>query len=137
MRHGDREMVTGSLMRTSMEHLHLELGTGESFFDDEYGIWSQLATDCWLKHVRQFQEEHGVNLDHEFPKLCKQTQSHKFLMQMFGAQGYKGNELMLLNQCWCFLHVVMAVDLAVADGSQVCDDKWKGKQNNSQRSAYK
>jgi hypothetical protein len=80
----------------------MELGTGESFFDDEYGIWSQLVTDCWLKHVRQFQEEHGISIDHDVPKLHKQTQSDAFLMRMFGAQGYKGNGLMLLNQCCCF-----------------------------------
>jgi hypothetical protein len=32
-------------------------------------------------------------VDHDVPKLLKQTQWDEFLMLMFAAQGYEGNEL--------------------------------------------
>jgi hypothetical protein len=48
---GERATMTGALLWSSIESLHLELGTGVPFFQDDYEVWLVLATDCWLKHV--------------------------------------------------------------------------------------
>ena len=136
MRHGDRATVTGQLLRASMENLHLEIGTGAAFFEDDYDVWAPLATDCWLKHVWQFQAEHGIRVEHTVPKLCKQTTADEFLMPLFAAQGYSGNDLRLLNQCRCYLRAVTTADISVADGSTVCNDAWMGSRNASRTSTY-
>jgi uncharacterized protein YggL (DUF469 family) len=73
-------------------------------------------------------------VDHDVPpKLRKQTQWDEFVMLMFAAQGYKGNELRIEahEPISGFLHAVTAANVAVADGSQVCDNSWKSKQNKS------
>jgi hypothetical protein len=51
LHHGERATMTGALLWSSMKSLHLELGTGVPFFQDDYEVWSVLATDCWMKHV--------------------------------------------------------------------------------------
>lgn len=47
-------------------------------------------------------------MEHDLPVLQKQTQWDDFLMPPFAAQGYKGNDLRLLNKCRYFLQAVMA-----------------------------
>jgi hypothetical protein len=76
-----------------------------------------------------------AHVDHDVPpKLRKQTQWDKFLMLMFAAQGYEGNELRIEapEPIPDFLHPVTAANVAVADGSQGCDDNaWKSTRNKS------
>jgi hypothetical protein len=136
LHHGGRETMTGALLRSSMEYLHLEVGTGSPFFQDNYEVWSDLVTDCWLKHVWQFQQEQSLRVDHTVPVVMKQTEHDAFLMPLFVKHGYLANDLRLLNQCRCFLQVLTVADVLVADGSKFCEDAMQGVRNDSRRLAY-
>jgi hypothetical protein len=74
--HGDRATVTGHLIRQNMELLQLEIGTGNSLFQDDYATFESLATDCWLKHVWRFQQEMELSLKHANPVLTLQSTSN-------------------------------------------------------------
>ena len=136
LHHGGRETMTGALLRSSMEYLHLEVGIGSPFFQDNYEVWSDLATDCWLKHVWQFQQDQSLRVDHTVPVVMKQTVHDAFLMPLFVKHGYLANDLRLLNQCRCFLQVLTVADVLVADGSKFCEDAVQGVRNDSRRLAY-
>ena len=136
MHHGDRETVTGALLRSSLEHLQLELGSGAPFFQDDYEIWSDLATNCWLKHVWKFLQEQALRVEHTVPVLKTQTAQDAFLMPLFVQHGFSNNDLRILNHCRCYLHALTVADVLVVDGSKVCIDSWDGTQNYSRRSDY-
>jgi hypothetical protein len=95
LHHGEQATLIGALLRSSMESLHLELGsTGIPFFqDDYYEVWSDLATGCWLKHVWEFQQEQAVQVEHTVPAVMKQTEHVEFLMPLFVQHGYQDNDL--------------------------------------------
>ena len=136
MHHGDRETVTGALLRSSLEHLQLELGSGVPFFQDDYEIWSDLATNCWLKHVWKFLQEQALRVEHTVPVLKTQTTQDAFLMPFLVQHGFSNNDLRILNHCRCYLHALTVADVLVADGSKVCIDSWDGTRNYSRRSDY-
>jgi hypothetical protein len=136
LHHGERATMTGTLLRSSMESLHLELGTGVPFFQDDYEVWSVLATDCWLKHVWEFQQEQEVRVEHTVPVVRTQTEHNAFLMPLFVQHGYQNNELRLLNQCRCFLQALTVADLLTANSTGVCEDSWLGVRNHSRQQEY-
>ncbi len=131
MQHGDRDTVTGHLIRQSMELLQLELGTGNSLFLDDYATFEFLATDCWLKHVWRFQQELELRLQHATPVLTLQSTSDSFLMSLFADAGFVGESLRVLNQCRCFIQATTVADLVQANGDQLCEDAWWGRRNDS------
>jgi hypothetical protein len=93
LRHGNRDTVTGQLIRQSMELLQLELGTGKPLFSDDYETYQSLATDCWLKHVWRFQQEYDLQLKHELAVLTLQSTDDTFLMPHFAEAGFTGKSL--------------------------------------------
>jgi hypothetical protein len=119
-----------------MELLQLEIGTGNSLFQDDYATFESLATGCWLKHVWHFQQEMELSLKHATPVLTLQPTSDSFLMSTFSDAGYTGQSLRVLNQCRRFLQATTVADLVHATGNQLCEDAWWGPQNDSRRSLY-
>ncbi len=136
LRHRDRATVTGLLIRQSMELLHLEIGTGNPLFQDDFATFKSLATDCWLKHVWSFQQELELSLQHATPVLTLQSTSDLFLMSLFADAGFTGESLRVLNQCRRFLRATTVADLVRANGDQLCEDAWWGRRNDSRRSSY-
>jgi hypothetical protein len=54
-----------------------------------------------------------MNIDCTVPKLGKQTMANKFLMPLlFAVHGYSGNEVLVLNQCWCYLQAITTTDIS-------------------------
>ena len=42
---------TGKLMRISMEHTQLEIGTKKSFYEYKFQDWKDLVTPTWITHL--------------------------------------------------------------------------------------
>ena len=51
---GDRDTITGELIRASLEQLQVEIGLPGNLFDQDYEILQTLATECWLKSLWAF-----------------------------------------------------------------------------------
>ena len=47
-------IVTGDLIRVSMETLKIEMGIKGSIFKSNYELYGSLATDCWVKQLWEF-----------------------------------------------------------------------------------
>jgi hypothetical protein len=75
LHHGERSTMTGELLRPSMDSLHLELGTGAPFFHDNFEVWSDLATGCWLKDVWELQQEQALQVDHTVPVVTNRLKT--------------------------------------------------------------
>jgi hypothetical protein len=124
LRHGNWDTVTGQLIQQSMELLQLEMGKDKPLFSDDYEMYQVMATNCWLKHVWQFQQEYDLQLKHKVPVLTLQSTDDSFLMSRFADAGFTGKSLQLLNQCRRFLQATTVADLVQADSKQLCTDAW-------------
>ena len=74
---------TGKLIRTSAEHLLLELGTPEALFEHAYKKYHSLATRCWLKSTWEFVSKADIQLTTTLPTLKTSCPGDIFLIPAF------------------------------------------------------
>ena len=60
-----KDTVTGQLIRTSLESFKLELGIQGALFSKDYDLYSDIATDFWIKHSWHFVQEHNIEIDED------------------------------------------------------------------------
>jgi hypothetical protein len=61
-----------------VKHGESALWTDVPFFQDDYKVSSDHATDCCLKHVWEFQQEVAIQVEHTFPVMMKQTKHDEY-----------------------------------------------------------
>jgi hypothetical protein len=75
----------------------------------------------WIKTVWQFAEA----------KLADRRTNDQFLMVAFARAGFRGPELLKLNNCRMFLQSVTLSDIGMADGKSMSLSAWQGQQDAS------
>jgi len=67
------DTTESQLLHTSLEYLHLELGTATNPLELSYDLWSPLATDCWLKSLWWFADFAKISLRPSLPIIPPPT----------------------------------------------------------------
>jgi hypothetical protein len=106
---------TGILLRHSCEHFKVQMGCNGSIFRLPL-ILEALATPGWVSHTWRFAQEYDIEITDDIPDFAPPRQDDQLLIPLFGNYGFRGNELVLLNQCRLFLRVLWLSDLTTADG---------------------
>jgi hypothetical protein len=129
--------ITGLLISASMEQLRLELGLPGWLTDHSYQLFKDLPTRSWITTVWQFLDRFKIELRNSGAVLLDRRTNDRFLMQEFARQGYRGQELVLLNTCRMFLHSVTLSDLCTVDGSALSTAAWHGHRISTTCSEYR
>jgi hypothetical protein len=69
LRDGTRKTISGHLLRSGMEQLTLELGTGTSFWQLPPDPWAAIMTPCWLKSTWVDLSSSNLSLEGPISKL--------------------------------------------------------------------
>ena len=111
--------MTGSLISASLEQLRLELGLPGWWADHDFSKFGQLAADSWIKTAWQFASRFHIKL------RDSKAQNDLFLMTEFGRL-FHGNDLLALDICRTFLHLVTLADICTVKGETITRHAWQG-----------
>jgi hypothetical protein len=120
--------MTGQLIRCSVEQHKVELGLPGPFFCQDYSAWGSVATRTWVSQTWLFVSKNGMRIEDDTPDIPLRAQGDKYIMQVFYNAGYRREELRRLNLCRLFLRAATVADLITADGSQILESAWEGKE---------
>jgi hypothetical protein len=87
-------------------------------------------SQTWL-----FVSKNGMRIEEDTPDIQLRAQGDQYIMQAFYNAEYRREELWRLNLCRLFLRVAAVADLSTADGSQILETAWVGKERLNSRSA--
>jgi hypothetical protein len=75
-----------------------------------------IATRGWVSHTWNFAKEVGIEIRDDIKDFVSPRLNDKLLIPMFGSMGFRGQEILYLNQCRLFLKVLWLSELTTADG---------------------
>jgi hypothetical protein len=119
LRHCTRPTPTGTLLRSNMENLVLELGSATPFWQLNYHDWSMLATHSWI--TRTWKDLHDSPLSLKGPLTMTPSQRHhdQFLMDVFMTLHLTPAQLISLNNTHMYKQVIRTSDISSADGCSI------------------
>ena len=92
--------MTGELLRSAIEILKLEIGTGNDIFSLNYEKYEALATDSWIKDVWRYAYENKIRIfDDTTANLTLQRDSDSFIMSSIVQLGFNKTDLQHINKC--------------------------------------
>lgn len=122
LRHLGSETPLGSLMRTSLEQIILEVGIGNNLFNESFKVFGCLATPCWFTSLWEGMNIHGATLFLSpvlAPNTPLQRTGDAYLIKRFIEVGYQGAALVRLNRIRLFLQVYSVADITQAGGQKI------------------
>jgi hypothetical protein len=66
LRHATRPTLTGKLLRTTIEEMHLEIGVSESFLSYSFADYAVIATRSWISAIWKFLSESRIKVINPF-----------------------------------------------------------------------
>ena len=127
VQHGERDTLTGQLLRGSIQALTLEVGIRGQVLRQDYSIWGHLCTNSWIKAVwKEISDHPSLSLLAPTTGLHLQRTNDRYLMEEFHHHGFKGKALLRLNRCRSFLHAITLADICTGDGRMVLLPCWNG-----------
>jgi hypothetical protein len=69
VQHWDMSLPIGSMLRTSMEYLHLEAGCLDCPLATNFEPMGPLLTHCWLRSFWESISKYGIHLELDYPSL--------------------------------------------------------------------
>ena len=116
LRHICSQSLQGQLLRSNVQNLVLELGSGHPIWSLPYATWAPIIADGWLKLT--WQDLRSVNLSLRGPSpVIPMTQVHDtFLMDTFMAHDATPLQLRSLNKVRMFKQVTRLSEIVTANG---------------------
>ncbi len=114
---------SSKLLRISLSHLQLAVGSTTSVFDLSASAYSDWVDHTWLSSFWSFlcRVKLGVCLHTQW--LPVKTREHDVvLMDYFLSQGYKAVQIGRLNRCRLYLQSITLADITSADGTCIIPD---------------
>jgi len=126
LKHGQRQSVTGKLLRNSIERHQLEAGTQDPVLSSSFADYGQYATRTWVKSTWRFLSTYDVRVDlhHTTPK--PRREHDESIMSSFVRAGVSQPLLRRANRCRLFLQALTVADIATGDGRAIRRDAWGG-----------
>jgi hypothetical protein len=108
--------VVGKKLQVSLELLVIELGMSTQVFHLDYNKYHFLATDCWLKSLREKVHRFKFRLTLRNVKCEPPRVGDDWLMPQFFCLGFTEGELVRLNRVRLYQHVLFVSDVMDAGG---------------------
>ena len=119
--------ITGFLLRASLEHLQLEVGTSTMPLSLPYRSWSKSAVPSWLQSLWLFCDTYAIKPPTILAPPPLLRSGDRYLMDAFWQNGIRNpDSLARLNHCRLFLQVLTLADIVSVDGRYVLLDAWTG-----------
>lgn len=133
---GERETITGELIRAGLEQMQLETGLPGYLFSQDYSILETLTTDCWLKTVWQFAWNNEMLIKDTVAKPKLYRDNDNFIMEEVIRHGFRGADLKKINECRMFLQVANLSEISTVDGKNITLNAWKGIKDSNKLNDY-
>ena len=130
--HGNTTSITGQFLQMTVEQLIVEIGSPNPFLLP-YRDWQLLATTSWIKNLWEYTETAELSLVIPPVSLPLRRQGDQYLMPLFFQAGFRGKELLLLNQCRIWSNVISLADIVDGYGKTILPDALTGRWQASER----
>jgi hypothetical protein len=127
---------TGELLQAKAKQLRIELGLPGLFTDGPLHHAAPYMTDSLLKDLLLYLHKHKVTLDDPLPKLVPLRSGDIFLMLSFINQGFRGQDLSILNGCRQNLQVTTLADISSTNGTEIRASAWNEKNQGTPRHGW-
>eukprot|EP00957_Ditylum_brightwellii_P196119 14943120-Ditylum_brightwellii.AAC.1 len=124
--HGSSESLSGKYIRACIERLKFKVGTGSSFFCNNFNTFQHCATKTWISHTWKYMWEKKIVVKERTSNLELQQENDKFLMKEFVKHGYNRTRLANLNQCHQYLQATSLSDITYGDGRKILKGSIEG-----------
>jgi predicted RNA-binding Zn-ribbon protein involved in translation (DUF1610 family) len=78
-----------------------------------------IATESWIKSTWQFAQEYGISIQDDIEDFQPLRENDQLLIPTFVRLGYRGSDLIKLNQCRLFLKITWISEVATGDGKMI------------------
>jgi hypothetical protein len=123
--HTVNHTTTGKLGLSSLEILHIELGSFAPLDNLPFTTWSSLITPSLIKSTWEFLDCYGFSLRTsitcEWPR-----EGDCYLMPAFLTMVTDSYQLQLLNLCRLFLRALFLSDIVDGSGKFILEEAWRG-----------
>ncbi len=119
LRHCNRDTPSHDLHIDNMEAVQTHVGSSVPFWElpfEEYGF---LAPDGWMKETWRALSETSLSLRGPLKLFLSLRQHDQHLMDIFIAQGYSEDLLLVLQNCRLYLRVTRLSEITSADGTRL------------------
>ena len=133
LQHGHQPIITGNLMRASLQALQVELGISGFPLEQTFLRVGFLATECWVKHAWEFMLSSGFTIQSSAsdPQLQLRRVNDILLLESFLASNLGSDTLCCLNRCRIFLQVSTLSDITTGNGLKITTSAWQGNPDNT------
>jgi len=121
---GQKDNITGCLLQVTWEALILKAGlVGNSAnFPDTI---QDYITRTWVSEMWGACHQANIQIIGDQPQLEPQRERDTEIMRLFIQQGYRKNELEVLNQCRMYIHAIFLSDICTATGDALEQSMWQ------------
>jgi len=123
--------------RLGMELLQLYTGALCCVVNTNFDIYAPLVEATWITSQWEFLYRNDIKLNGWDMLIEKQRENDMGLMEMFVNEGYRNDELILLNKCRMYLQVLTVSDVVDGDGTHLCPITTTGKLYKGRHSKFK
>ena len=133
--HTWKQTLTGSLMKSNLEQLRIELGCNIDIFESNCKIYDKiLVTDSFLKQAWKFTPENSITFKYNTQKMQLLRVNDIPIMEAFIAnKDIPRTSLQQLNKCRLCLKAFSLADITNASGKEITTQAWHGIQNQNSR----
>ena len=85
---GDRETITGYLLRSTIEQHHLETGWGGPLFEQPLDILEPCTTNTWIRETWRYLCNNDLRLQDATGQPTLRRHNDQYLMRCFVSSGY-------------------------------------------------
>ena len=127
LEHLEREDATSKLLRISLGHEQLAIGSGTALFQLRYKEHEHLIPETWIKQLWKFTSTCRATITIPslwIPKL--QRLDDRYLMDVGREAGFSKAEQVHLRGAAIVLHAHTLSDIVTVDGNRIKDRIFKG-----------
>ena len=122
--------VTGHLIRTEIEHLHLEIGNETFALSKNFEtINKTLLTRSWVVETWKFMTQYKLTINLNLPRFPLRRHGDKYLMIALTESTIPTNLWKKFNQCRLYLNVISLADICTGDGRTIRQSAFEGQYN--------
>ncbi len=124
-----QETTTGHFIKSTLEHLRMEIGVNCSILESNYDYYKDIIlTKSWIQSTWQFMSNNGIKLKDGTAIIAVDREGDIPLMDLVLATNKLTNlEKHTFNRCRMYLQVFTISDICTADGKRITNKTWHGR----------
>jgi hypothetical protein len=125
IKHQFAQTLTGLLYSTSLEYLHLELGSFNQLATISFSIFSPITTDSLVKSSWQFLHTNNLHLRTSL-QWNPPRERDRLIMELVTSYTTDYGKIGAIKKCRLFLRTIFLSDITDASGTHILDKAWLG-----------